>query len=292
MFHSKCSTSTHIGSASFSGFRRVHGFNAFGVHPKVKYFAACLVCLKMCEEKHGMEAKDFDIDLLNDINKYGKFFYSYKGNSGTALEKHFDQHKVLSEAGMNMKRPSQPSINSFFGSTLKDDVMNYIINRGLSLNEVTNPDFRKIVQRVDKKFQMSRDAANTYVKNKAHELRALIPSIFEGEFIALSTDKWTSAAGTSYIALTATMIRKEIFELETLTLACVKCDGGTTQAIYDKLGNMLKEFGLEYKNVSAVVTDCENTMISLAHKLKVDNNVTWCGCFAHLLDRIASKFSF
>jgi hypothetical protein len=93
-------------------------------------------------------------------------------------------------------------------------------------------------------------------------------------------------ANQSYIALTIHFI-DENWKIVSLVGGCTHIGGRKTAAdINANLLSMLGHVSIDLTSVSAVVTDTENTNQAFGRALQQQNNVSWVGCLAHLINLV------
>lgn len=85
--------------------------------------------------------------------------------------------------------------------------------------------------------------------------RSGIRKAIDGQFIAITTDAWTSAATESYLSLTAHYLDGN-FNMHSVPLECAPFPGShTAERIKEKLEQLLERNGIPLDFVSAVVAD-------------------------------------
>jgi hypothetical protein len=130
------------------------------------------------------------------------------------------------------------------------------------------------------------------VQLKYIEVQRKIQSILEERYFSLTTDSWTSLANQGYTTCTVHFIDKKSWQLRSLVLGIFKKDRPSTaidSVFY--VEQQLSLFDLNFKNMVAVVTDTEATMISagqliVANSARVGGRTRWHGCVDHSLELI------
>lgn len=104
--------------------------------------------------------------------------------------------------------------------------------------------------------------------------------MLRGVKYALTSDHWTSAGGTTFLAVTCHFIN-ENWELVSVTLSCTEHSGRTTAADCKReIKAALEVYQLDIKDAVALVTDTENTMTLLGKMIEGDHHY----CVAHVLE--------
>lgn len=123
-----------------------------------------------------------------------------------------------------------------------------------------------------------------FVTSKIKQLHLVIieilKSMLKGQKFSLTSDHWTSAAGTTYLAVTIHYINKD-WKLVNFTLSCTEHSGRTTAAACKKeIMAALELYDLRISDAVALVTDTENTMTLLGKIIDGDHHY----CLAHVLE--------
>ena len=108
----------------------------------------------------------------------------------------------------------------------------------------------------------------------------------------LTTDSWTSLANHGYTTCTAHFIDKNTWQLHSLVLGIFAKDGASTAVdTVAYVERQMELYDLTYREMVAVVTDTEATMISAGRKFvenstRVAGKTKWHGCVDHLLELV------
>lgn len=113
------------------------------------------------------------------------------------------------------------------------------------------------------------------------EIRLIIQTKLSSvQFIALTTDCWTSNNGHPFIGLTAHTISNE-WKLETLCLACTSLDvDHTAQNLQRCIKEILYEWKIDSEKITAITTDCGANIIKAVSLM----NFNHVACFGHALN--------
>jgi hypothetical protein len=130
------------------------------------------------------------------------------------------------------------------------------------------------------------------LKSEYHLVQAKLVVSLKGRQYALTTDAWTSIAKVGYITCTVHFIDHDTWKLHSLVLGLYE-KTGQSRAVdcVDCAEQQLQVYNLFYKNVTAVVTDTEATMVSadrlfVQHSIQNQGRTKWHGCVAHLLELV------
>jgi hypothetical protein len=139
---------------------------------------------------------------------------------------------------------------------------------------------------------ISRDKQHTMVQMKYIQVQERNSLIIKNRYFSLTTDSWTSLANQGYTACTVHFVDKNSWLLHSLVLGIFEKNGPSTAVDnVSYVEQQLSLFDLHYKNMVAVVTDTEATMIS-AGRLFVENSgrvggmTKWHGCVDHSLELV------
>ncbi|KAJ1394201.1 ribonuclease H-like domain-containing protein [Ochromonadaceae sp. CCMP2298] len=109
--------------------------------------------------------------------------------------------------------------------------------------------------------------------------------MLKGEYVASSTDGWSSSTNVPFVATTCHFINAD-WELLSLVLSCRKKEGRSRATDHlEDFKEDLEAYYIPAENVVAVVTDTEPTMVAFGRMLQ-----EWCptiavhGCADHILE--------
>jgi len=113
------------------------------------------------------------------------------------------------------------------------------------------------------------------------EIRLIIQTKLSSvQFIALTTDCWTSNNGHPFIGLTAHAISNER-KLETFCLACTSLDiDHTAQNLQRSIKEILYEWKIDNEKITAITTDCGANILKAVSLM----NFNHVACFGHALN--------
>ncbi|KAL3220223.1 hypothetical protein MRX96_030045 [Rhipicephalus microplus] len=119
-----------------------------------------------------------------------------------------------------------------------------------------------------------------YAAKKKNELKKHIMAVFDdsgAECFTLTTDRWTSRAGDSYVCATAHMMDRD-FRQHAYALACKPMpQEHTGENIVQFLRDVIEEWGLPDNIQTFVITDNGRNFVSAVAK----SNLSGLLCFAH-----------
>jgi len=234
---------------------------------------------------------------INFSVKIGKTFSTSK------LEKHLriyhqPEYNGILEAKHNNKS-QQTSIKAFatvdkYNSKYHQATIEFVLLSGMPFSIVNCPHFNKFLRTLkpDLAYKIHRQTLATKVSDLAYIAKLRMKSFLAGHICCLTTDGWTSQSqGLHYIAVTAHYIDQG-WKLKSLVLACRHHSGSATAEDHRHfILDIMKEYGIENKNVSAIVTDTENTMSSFGKLMETHDKINWVGCLDHRL-QICTKLAY
>lgn len=120
-------------------------------------------------------------------------------------------------------------------------------------------------------------------------LESEVALMLDAEFVAITTDGWTSRNNESYMSLTVAYIDCE-WKLHHLSLDCAKHTGTTTgEDLAALVAGMIERHDLTGR-VIACVTDCEPSMVKAGRLLEVDGGtISHIGCSNHRMESTTSS---
>jgi hypothetical protein len=228
-----------------------------------------------------------------------KFEVNYGASkSASKLSSHLEAHhkKDFIEAKKLAKKRSNPHAKEqqFMGLfkadckvSRKEQIrlayLKWIISDYVPLGQCNSLAFRFFMKCVDKHYEdEDRKGVRSRLILTADRVRRLLQLMVKGEELAITTDCWTSAANKPYISLTAHFINSN-WELNSVVLACELFRGRhVAEQMAGKIHEMLRNFNIDFNNISCCVTDNEPTMNAMADHIAFG----WMGCFDHLLELI------
>ena len=119
-------------------------------------------------------------------------------------------------------------------------------------------------------------------------LESEVALMLDDEFVAITTDGWTSRNTESYTSLTVGYIDTE-WTLRHISLDCLKHTGSTLgKDLAESITNMIKRHDLTGRLV-ACVTDCEPSMVKAGRLLEVSGEMEHIGCCNHRMKSYESS---
>jgi hypothetical protein len=229
-----------------------------------------------------------------------EIFYTKTRSTGM-LERHIKRshpktfQQALRKGEKKTPAPSQVTMESFVNPCPSFDecLVNYVVRTYQPLRICEEETFRDLCRSMNKKSPIiSRDKLHTMVQMKYIQVQEKISSIIKNRYFSLTTDSWTSLANQGYTACTVHFVDKNSWQLHSLVLGIFEKKGPSTAVDnVSYVEQQLSLFDLHYKNMVAVVTDTEATMIS-AGRLFVENSgrvggtTKWHGCVDHSLELV------
>ena len=179
------------------------------------------------------------------------------------------------------------SIQSFvtYGGSYMYKCMKWMVLGLRPINTVEDPLFRDMVQELNPKAPMvTRAKVGDMIASIAQVVMAVLVAALVGQFFALTTDHWTSAANVSYMATTAHYIDDQ-WELVALTLQCREHHGSAEATdILVELKKVFTSFNLLAAKCVAVVTDTAPVMGKFGRELKEKLGIYHVYCTDHQLE--------
>lgn len=170
---------------------------------------------------------------------------------------------------------------------LNKSLINMITTDLQPFSIVDDKGFKKFVSDLNSNYVLpSRTTLTRQLLPQAYECRLeeVKAEVSTAEYIALTTDTWTSRATESYIAITAHFIDNN-FILQSYLLDCCKfSENHTAENLRNQLLVLTKEWNIE-KKICAVVTD-NAANIKAAVRMTGWNHFS---CFAHSLNLVVQS---
>ncbi len=98
-------------------------------------------------------------------------------------------------------------------------------------------------------------------QDRIHAIKAKLIAVFKGKHFAMTADAWTSITKTGYT--TCTIIDQDTWKLHSMVLGLYEKTGRSrAQDCVGYAEQQMDDYGLTYRNITAVVTDIEATMVA------------------------------
>lgn len=159
----------------------------------------------------------------------------------------------------------------------------------LILQFVDYPELKALVAQLNKKAKVpTRKALKDKMEDIKKTLESEVALMLDDEFVAITTDGWTSRSTETYMSLTVAYIDTE-WTLRHLSLDCLKHTGSTLgEDLAESITNMIKRHDLTGR-VVACVTDCEPSMVKAGRLLEVGGEMEHVGCCNHRMESTTSS---
>lgn len=205
--------------------------------------------------------------------------YIYSDCTGN-LEKHarLKHGDVLAAAAGGSTGPMDKHMQVGLG--LADDIAKWVALTFQPLSVTTPQSFRDIFLNISSNLRVPDRAALTErIGELSQHARGEVLTMLRDEFVAFTSDIWTSAAVEAFISLTAHFINDK-WELVDLPLECAEFGGSHTgPRIAEKTKAMIERNGILLENVSAIVIDNGANMKAAFKTGPLDSNP----CVPHTL---------
>ncbi|CAB1112273.1 unnamed protein product [Ectocarpus sp. CCAP 1310/34] len=165
-----------------------------------------------------------------------------------------------------------------------------LASAGVSFLFVEYPEFHAVVSGLNKKARAPiRRALVEKMREIKKNLESEVALMLDDEYVAITTDGWTSRSNESYMSLTVAYIDVG-WQLHHLSLNCTKHTGSTHgEDLAREITSMIERHGLTGR-VTACVTDCEPSMVKAGRLLEVGgSNLEHIGCSNHRMESTTSS---
>ncbi|XP_052429876.1 E3 SUMO-protein ligase ZBED1 isoform X2 [Carassius gibelio] len=199
------------------------------------------------------------------------------------------------------KDPSQPSIVGAFAKSTKYKrnserwarctaaVSKYIAKEMVSHHTVEKESFTELLQTFDKQYELPgrKYFTKTAIPDLYNKTREIIAKDLKSvDFVALTTDMWSSINMTPYITVTAHYISED-WELMAKCLETTFVpENHTAEALAEVLTEVVHDWDIEESNISCITTDNGANIVAAIRGLKWP----WLNCFGHNLN-VAVNYS-
>ena len=231
-------------------------------HPEMKFHRICLICRQIGIDKALAVGKKSSLgNLMTHLMSHPKENKEYAKITAEAEESVQEASKQAKDKNVQAK------INFPVISNVKETFLN-------AFSKWTVEEFQPFNVGESRSFKGMIEAANPKIsppdtktlKRKLHLMKGnateRIKKFLVGKYVSLTLDHWTSVANENYAALTLHTI--DNFVLKSLTLSCLKHEGGSTaDEMDDQLAVDLATWGLSEDKFVAMVTDTASNMTKL-----------------------------
>jgi hypothetical protein len=151
-------------------------------------------------------------------------------------------------------------------------------------NLVEREGFRKMVTALNPRYELPHRKffANNSIPALYNEVREQLGRLMkvEAQFVALTTDAWTSAATQPFVAVTCHFIDTN-WNLKSVCLACsLLTESHTAENLAENMRNVLNDWSLNVANVTCCTTDNAANVVNSITYLKVCH----LPCFGHTVN--------
>lgn len=135
-----------------------------------------------------------------------------------------------------------------------------------------------------------RDTVRKYIIEHANTVQTIVKGKISNQFLALTTDKWTSINNKSFESVTAHYI-DENFDYHSIALKCSPSlqKDSTAESIITDLREAINDNGSKIDMISAVVADTEATMNRVVLDMRDKYNVEASPCVCHKLELVTGN---
>nr|XP_055030442.1 E3 SUMO-protein ligase ZBED1-like [Misgurnus anguillicaudatus] len=192
-------------------------------------------------------------------------------------------------------RRNQPTLSEAFAKVTKykrdserwkqctDAVTRYLAKEMVSFNTVEKSAFKAMLQIFDKQYELPgrKFFSKTAVPKLYNDIRAnILAELDDVEYLALTTDMWSSCNMMPYMSVTAHYVSKEW----TLKSKCLQTsfmpESHTADNLEEALQESVHEWKIEEKKISCITTDNGANVVAAIRQLKWP----WLSCFGHNLN--------
>lgn len=186
----------------------------------------------------------------------------------------------------------QPTISGAFAKSTKykrdsegwkqcsDAVTRYLAKEMVYFNTVEKSAFKAMLQTFDKQYELPgrKFFLKTAVPKLYNDIRANISAVLDDvEYLALTTDMWSSCNMMAYMSVTAHYVSKEWTRIEMLTN---KLESHTANNLEKALRGAIHEWKVEERKISCITTDNGANIVAAIRQLKWP----WLSCFGQNLN--------
>lgn len=167
---------------------------------------------------------------------------------------------------------------------LTEAVANFITREMLPYDIVERAGFKEMLKEFEPNYTVPGRKAftETIIPRLTHALELKIKNLLSAtNFIAITTDCWTSITMQPFIAVTAHFVDRNKFALTRVCLSCRKMDiDHTSENLKDTILDILEQWGLNDKIISGCTTDNGSNILKCMQLL----SWTHLSCFGHVLN--------
>lgn len=224
-----------------------------------------------------------------------------KDGQTTNLRDHLRVHHPEQYATLNVsvrtgpcKKP-QPTISGMFAKSTKYKtdsdrwreltgvVTRYLAKEMVSFNTVEKPTFKAMLHTFDRQYELPgrKYFSNTAVPNLFNEIRSGIATeLGQVEYLALTTDMWSSCNMMPYMSVTAHYVNQEWRMQSKCLQTSFMPETHSADNLEDALRSTIMEWNIQEKRIACITTDNGANIVAAIRQLKWQ----WLSCFGHNLN--------
>ncbi|XP_052432606.1 E3 SUMO-protein ligase ZBED1-like [Carassius gibelio] len=166
---------------------------------------------------------------------------------------------------------------------LTDAVTRFLAKEMVSFNTVEKPSFKAMLHTFDKQYELPgrKYFSKTAIPNLFNEVRSnIMKGLGDVEYLALTTDMWSSCNMMPYMSVTAHYINKEWTLQSKCLQTCFMPESHTADNLEEALREAINDWKLQEKQIACITTDNGANIVAAIRQLKWP----WLSCFGHNLN--------
>jgi hypothetical protein len=252
-------------------------------------YCCCLACVK--------NAEDLSVSERANIN----FSVTISGSNTSHPEDHlriyhsdlYIEYFAKKNIDDTMNPDGTGTITQFlsndrYNTKIHKAVLKWVVMCNVPFSMVQEESFREMMSIANPKVpNLNRQTLAKKIQDTAMVTKAKLASMLRSQFLAVTTDGWTSSNSHHFVAVTCHFITDNDFALKSAILACQSHSGSSQAEDHMALiSNVLNDYEIPMTNVVGIVSDTEATMGKFGRLIESDHNVPWLGCIDHRLQLV------
>ncbi|KAI7792413.1 putative zinc finger BED domain-containing protein 1-like [Triplophysa rosa] len=242
--------------------------------------AICRICMKVVPVKESQTTNLFVHLRANHPAEAAKMVPRETASANPAVSKDPGQPSILGAFAKSTKYKS----NSERWAQCTAAVSKYITKEMVSYRTVERGSFKEMLNTFAKQYELPgrKYFAETAIPELYCKTRdSIVKDLKATNFVALTTDMWSSRNMTPYMSVTAHYISEDHWKLEAKCLETTFIpEDHTAEVLAEALTEVMRDWDIEQSKIACITTDNGANIVAAIRGLRWP----WLNCFGHNLN--------